>query len=54
MICVLGLKEFNLGDRVVQKMMKERYGKKIPYEEPVVSPGQLFESNLLETVFENR
>lgn len=48
------LKEFNLGDRVVQKKMKERYGKNIPYEEPVVSPGQLFESPILETVFEKR
>jgi len=48
------LKEFNLGDRVVQKKMKERYGKNIPYEEPVVSPGQLFESPLLETVFEKK
>ncbi len=48
------LKEFNLSDRVVQKKMKERYGKNIPYEEPVVSPGQLFESPLLETVFEKK
>lgn len=48
------LKEFNLSDRVVQKKMKERYGKNIPYEEPVVSPGQLFESPLLETVFEEK
>ena len=46
------LKEFNLADKVVQKKMKERYGKNIPYEEPVVSPGQLFDSDLLETVFE--
>lgn len=48
------LKEFNLSDRIVQKKMKERYGKNIPYEEPVVSPGQLFESPLLKTVFEKK
>lgn len=45
------LKEFNLNDAVVQKKMRERYGKSIPYEEPVVSPGQLFDSPLLETVY---
>jgi len=46
------LKDFNLSDPVVQKKLAERYGKKIPYEEPVVSPGQLFESALLETIYE--
>lgn len=45
------LKEFNLADKVVQQKMQERYGKNIPYEEPVVSPGQLFDSPLLETVY---
>ncbi len=46
------LKDFNLSDKIVQKKLSERYGKKIPYEEPVVSPGQLFDSPLLETVYE--
>jgi uncharacterized protein YycO len=45
------LKDFNLADKIVQKKLSERYGKKIPYEEPVVSPGQLFDSPLLETVY---
>ncbi|MBN8222937.1 MAG: YiiX family permuted papain-like enzyme [Spirochaetes bacterium] len=44
------LGDFNLKDPVVEKKLKERYGKKIPYDEPMVSPGQLFESPLLETV----
>lgn len=44
------LGDFNLKDPVVEQKLKERYGKKIPYDEPMVSPGQLFESPLLETI----
>lgn len=47
------LREFNLDDPVVKKKLKERYGNKVPLEEPVVSPGQLFDSPLLTTVAEN-
>lgn len=47
------LKEFNLDDPVVKKKLKERYGSKVPLEEPAVSPGQLFDSPLLATVAEN-
>ena len=32
--------------------MKERYGDNIPLEELVISPEQIFKSNLLETVVE--
>jgi uncharacterized protein YycO len=46
------LKDFNLADPVVKKKLAERYGEKIPFEEPVVSPGQLFDSALLETIYE--
>ena len=47
------LKEFNLEHPKVQKIMKKRYGSKIPYDEKVIAPSQLYESNLLETIFEN-
>ena len=47
------LKEFNLEHPKVQKIMKQRYGSKIPYDEKVIAPSQLYESNLLETIFEN-
>lgn len=41
------LREFDLSHPVVRAKMKERYGKKIPLDEPVVAPSQLFESALL-------
>jgi cell wall-associated NlpC family hydrolase len=44
------LKDFDLSDDRVQALMKQRYGRHIPLEEPVVSPSQLFESKLLEKV----
>jgi hypothetical protein len=53
-LCALkSLKDFNLKDPMVQKIMKERYGNKIPYMESVVAPSQLYESDLLETIFDN-
>jgi hypothetical protein len=33
--------------------MKERYGNKIPYNEAVVAPSQLYESEMVETIFNN-
>jgi hypothetical protein len=30
--------------------LKERYGKNIPLDEDVISPGAIFESEVLETV----
>lgn len=47
------LKDFNLKDPLVQHIMKERYGNNIPYNEKVVAPSDLFESDLLETIFDN-
>jgi hypothetical protein len=44
------LKEFDLSHPVVQAKLKERYNGKIPYEEQVISPAAVFESELLETV----
>ena len=45
------LKDFDLSSPVVQKLLKERYGGKVPWDEPIISPGQMFESDLLTTVF---
>ena len=44
------LKEFDLSHPTVQKKMKERYGNDIPYNEKVISPAAIFESDLLYTV----
>jgi uncharacterized protein YycO len=44
------LREFDLTDAAVRAKMRERYGKKVPLDEPVISPGAQFDSPLLETV----
>lgn len=41
------LREFNIDAPIVRKTMGKRYGKNIPYDEKMISPGQLFESKLL-------
>jgi hypothetical protein len=41
------LRDFNLESPQVRKLMQQRYGDQIPYDEPMVSPGQLTESALL-------
>lgn len=46
------LREFDLSHAAVQAKMKERYGRNIPLDEPVVAPSQLFESEKLETIYE--
>lgn len=46
------LKDFDLRGSEVKRIMKERYGNNIPYEEAVVSPSNIFDSKLLETVVE--
>jgi hypothetical protein len=46
------LRDFNLADPVVKAKMQERYGAAVPLEEPVISPGAMFSSPLLETVAE--
>lgn len=59
---VLGIKvgklqkfnEFDLSHPVVQAKLKERYGDKIPQDELVISPDQMFRSSLLETVIEEK
>ena len=44
------LKSFNLQDPIVKKIMKERYGDKIPYDEKVISPADIFNSEKLFTL----
>jgi len=44
------LKEFDLSHPKVKQIMKERYGNKIPYNEKMISPGDMYESTYLEEV----
>jgi hypothetical protein len=44
------LREFDLTDAAVRAKMRERYGRNVPLDEPVISPGAQFDSPLLETV----
>lgn len=46
------LKDFNLNDARVQKILKERYGKNIPLEEKVVAPSDLVDSDVLKTIID--
>lgn len=41
------LKEFDFKDPVVGKLLKERYGDNIPYNDTVVSPASIFNSDIL-------
>ena len=44
------LREFDLTDAAVKAKMRERYGARVPLDEPVISPGEQFASPLLLTV----
>lgn len=44
------LGDFELSDPVVQAKLRERYGERVPLEEPVISPAAMFDSPLLELV----
>ncbi|WP_310556552.1 YiiX family permuted papain-like enzyme [Flavobacterium sp.] len=46
------LKHFNLKNKTVQTILKERYGNNIPLEEAVVAPSQIVDSEILETVID--
>lgn len=41
------LKEFDLSSPVVKEIMKRRYGNNIPYNEKMISPGDMYTSELL-------
>ena len=45
------LKNYNLNHPAVQEKLAERYGDKIPLDEPVISPQDIFDCNKLETVY---
>ncbi|HAK59407.1 MAG TPA: hypothetical protein DCO77_03350 [Nitrospiraceae bacterium] len=44
------MKDFDLSHPAVKKKLRERYGDTIPLDEPVISPADIFDSRLLETV----
>jgi hypothetical protein len=44
------LGDFDLSGAAVQAKLKERYGDNIPMDEVVISPGAMFESDVLKTV----
>jgi len=41
------LREFDLDDAVVRAKLRERYGERVPLDEPVISPAAVFASPLL-------
>ena len=47
------LSDFKLTDKNVKAKLKERYGNNIPFNELVISPSSIFESEKLFTVFTN-
>jgi len=48
------LKDFDLTSPEVKKIMNERYGSDIPYDETVISPSGIYDCELLETVYSNK
>ena len=44
------LREFDLSDPAVKAKMRERYGSHVPLNEPVISPGAMYDSPLLESI----
>jgi hypothetical protein len=42
------LKDFDLSHPAVKEIMKRRYGNNIPYNEKMISPGDMYDSELLE------
>lgn len=44
------LSDFDLSSEIVQRLMKERYGNNIPWDEKVISPAAVFNSDKLITV----
>jgi hypothetical protein len=44
------VRDLDLSDPIVKTKIKERYGNKVPMDETVISPGEMFSSDLLVTV----
>ena len=47
------LSDFDLTNNIVRDILKERYGNNIPMDEVVISPESIYNSDLLETIYEN-
>lgn len=47
------LEDFDLSHQVVQEKLRERYGDNIPFQERVISPAAMFNSDQLILVIEN-
>ena len=47
------LKDFNLDAPTVKQILKERYGNNIPLNGIVISPADIFESEILKTIYKN-
>ena len=47
------LKDFDLENKLVRKKLEERYGKRIPLGEKVISPASIFEDSQLVEVDRN-
>ncbi len=48
------LGSFDLSDPAVRQILKQRYGDKVPLDEPVIAPSAIFDSPLLITVAPRR
>jgi hypothetical protein len=48
------LGSYDLSDPIVKRIMHQRYGKNVPLKEQMISPGAIFDSELLENVAVNR
>jgi cell wall-associated NlpC family hydrolase len=48
------LRDFDLEEPLVKRSLKERYGASVPLDEPVISPGAMYESEELVTVESDR
>jgi hypothetical protein len=44
------LRDFDLSSPIVREKMKQRYGDQVPLEETVISPADIFDSELLRTI----
>ncbi|MCL6248966.1 YiiX family permuted papain-like enzyme [Acinetobacter sp. ANC 4945] len=47
------LKQFDLKQNEVQRLMRQRYGQKIPLDEQVIAPKAIYDSKLLKEIFRN-
>ena len=47
------LKQFDLKQSSVQKLMRQRYGQNIPLNETVIAPKAIYDSKYLQEIFRN-